>query len=839
MPVDSSHSQDNALGEPHGQSQGGPQMQSEGDPTGHSQNQKGTGTGAVLGAGKLVDGCCELTFADPAVRLSVRSFAISEALDQPYEVVVVAAAFDPYLDCSRLVGLAASFRLATGLLERPWRLWSGVVRELAQLSDEVTGLSLYELRIAPFFWRLSERRTRRIFQHLSAIGIAKLVLAEWGIEPSVSLDTEPLPLSEFRVQLDESDFAFVCRQLEEAGLSYWFEQTAPRGEGEAPAQTLVLGVAPRSRRSRFTAPLVYRGTSDAVGREPYVRDLRIVEGMRPGRVVLGGHDYWASRDLRVAAVASVQSEREQKHELYEFAPKAFVVEGYASGATPGAGAPNAAAPSPGGARLVPEAGERAARIALERARTGKRRVTFRTNVLELEPGAVFTLDGHPRAELTHPNRLMVTGAKLSGELNGEWSIFIEATPAVDPYRSALVTPKPRAPGLESAIVVGRAVDEIHTDELGRVKVRFPWDREGKYDDTASCWMRVSQSWAGPGYGLVSVPRVGHEVLVGFLDADPDRPVVVGRLFDRTATLPHALPQHKSRSAWRSSSTPGGGGYNEIGFEDKVGEESVFLRAERNFETTVLGDELAAVGKNLSVSVRGNERHAVGGDQRVVVSGSHSTEAEAGLALHSKRALSVRAGEQAGVSFVGNKLVITNGEASIVLDGPTVRIDAGGNIWLRSSRLVAIQAPHVHIDDDVQIDKHDLVPPKVEVLGPLPSGDSQAMPGKGAPPGGNKPGNSPGMQKPGGMNEAKFDAHKFYEELLLQAGIKVKLPKNIPLPPEINAQLEHIAKVSHKTGVVTKKLLDPATYKAMKDRLDRRLEAEKARLEKLGTDVSEI
>lgn len=783
----------------------------------------------MLDQGNFKEACCELTFADLGVKMSVRAFAIEEGIDRPFEVVVRAATSDASLEWSRVVGRPAAFRIATGLDARPWRIWSGVLRELEQLSDEASGLSLYELTIAPFFWRLTQRRTRRVFQHLSAVGIAKAVLAEWGIEPRLALAIEELPVHEYRVQLDETDFAFVCRQLEEAGVNYWFEQVAPRGEGEAPSQVLVLGELPQRREPRWLTPIAYLGSSEAAGKAPFVRDLRMVDAMRPGRVVLGGHDFRASRDLRVTATAGVKDELEQRHEVFDFAPKEFMAERSSSE----------------GDRLAVTAGERAARVAFERERTLKRSVRFRTNLLDLEPASVFSLDGHPRPELSHPNRLMVSGASLSGEVNGEWTVLVDAVLASEPYRPRLVTPKPRAPGLESAIVVGPASEEIHTDDLGRVRVRFQWSRpmtslSMEPADGASCWMRVSQSWAGSGYGLVSLPRVGHEVLVGFLESDPDRPVVVGRLFDSTAAPPFPLPQGKTKSVWRSSSTPGGAGYSEIGFEDKAGEEVLFMRAERNLESTVLGDELASIGKNLSTNVRGNERRAVAGDQRVHVNGTLSLEADQNLAIHSTRGMSLRSGEQAGVSLVDGKLVLSNGLASIVLDGPNVRIDTTGNIWLRSERLVAIQAPHVYLDDDVQIDKHDLVPAKVEALPPLPKVSPPPSPGAQGNGQGGKPGAlPPGQGKPGGMKEAEFDPYKFYEELLAQAGIKVKLPKNLPIPPEINAQLEHYAKVAHKAGIVKAKLLDPETYRAMKDRLDARIEAEKTRIQKIGSDVQSI
>src|SRR5262249_21062448 len=144
-------------------------------------------------------------------------------------------------------------------------------------------------------------------------------------------------------------------------------------------------------------------------------------------------------------------------------------------------------------------------------------------------------------------RLLVTELSIEGAHGEEWTASAQAVFAEHPHRPALKTPKPAIQGLQSAVVVGPPGDEIHTDEHGRVRVQFHWDREGKHDEGSSCWMRVSQGWAGASYGMVAIPRVGHEVLVAFLEGDPDHPVVVGRLYNATAPVPYELPRHKTRS----------------------------------------------------------------------------------------------------------------------------------------------------------------------------------------------------------------------------------------------------------------------------------------------------
>ena len=213
-------------------------------------------------------------------------------------------------------------------------------------------------------------------------------------------------------------------------------------------------------------------------------------------------------------------------------------------------------------------------------------------MLDLSPGVVFQITGHPRHELAGDARLLVVRQTIAGELQGSWSITGEAVLAAEAYRPPIVTPKPRVHGLQSAIVVGPPGEEIHTDEYGRVRVQFHWDREGARDEKSSCFLRVSQGWASRGFGALAIPRIGDEVLVGFFEGDPDQPVIVGRVHNSAARVPYALPVNKTRSTWRSESTPGGGGHNEITFEDQKGKELLHLHAERDLERVVKNCESA-------------------------------------------------------------------------------------------------------------------------------------------------------------------------------------------------------------------------------------------------------
>src|SRR6185503_14498635 len=186
------------------------------------------------------------------------------------------------------------------------------------------------------------------------------------------------------------------------------------------------------------------------------------------------------------------------------------------------------------------------------------------------------------------------------------------------------TPKPQISSVQSATVVGPAGQEIHVDELGRVRLQFLWDRHGKNDDNSSPWIRVSQGWAGTGYGMIVIPRIGQEVLVGFLDGDPDQPIIVGRVFNQTQLVPYKLPDHKTRSAWKSNSSLGGGGFNEIMFEDLKHEELVWMQAQKNLRKLVKNDENITIGHDRRKYVVRNEIETTSGT-RIEVTGANRIE----------------------------------------------------------------------------------------------------------------------------------------------------------------------------------------------------------------------
>ncbi|HLM74713.1 MAG TPA: type VI secretion system tip protein TssI/VgrG, partial [Polyangiaceae bacterium] len=375
---------------------------------------------------------------------------------------------------------------------------------------------------------------------------------------------------------------------------------------------------------------------------------------------------------------------EAKYEQYHYEPGASLVEGgKGGGGTP-------AADDKGTARHEPSAANDRAGRALAGTRSDKRVVSFDANTIDLWPGQIVSMGGHPHAEIGDGARLLVTELAIEGTPGDEWSMSATAAFADVPFKPAQKTPKPRVNGVQSATVVGPAGQEIHTDEFGRVRVQFPWDRLGKNDDNSSCWIRVSQGWAGTGYGMIALPRIGHEVLVGFFEGDPDQPIIVGRVYNAKQPVPHTLPENKTRSTWKSDTSPGSNGFNEIMFEDKKGKELVFEQAQKNRRRLVKNDEMITVGHDRQKSVQNDElektdgfvRVFVGKDQDIVVTHDKRERIEGNSHLYIKGKRNQR--------IEGNQSLEVKGDRH-ELTGEKHALSATKEIHIKSDTVLVIEA----------------------------------------------------------------------------------------------------------------------------------------------------
>ncbi|MEO4017904.1 type VI secretion system tip protein TssI/VgrG, partial [Pseudomonas rossensis] len=419
---------------------------------------------------------------------------------------------------------------------------------------------------------------QRIFQNLSVPKIVGSVLEEHGIQGNAYEFKVGAVYPEriYCVQYDESDLQFIQRLCEEEGIHYHFQHSAT-------AHKLVFGddqtVFPK------LAPVAYQQDSGMVANDPVIKRFDLRLETRTSRTTRRDYDF---EKPRLTLESENRGDALPDLEDYDY-PGRFIDR---------------------------ERGKHLAKRALERHRSDFQLAEGKSDQPLLVSGHFLALTQHPKAkwndlwlltEILHEGKQpqvleeSVTSdtTKLKDDFHQGYRNCFQATPWDVPNRPPLTQKKPRILGSQSAVVTGPKGEEIHCDQYGRVKVQFHWDREGQADDKTSCWLRVSSAWAGAHYGGIAIPRIGMEVLVSFLEGDPDQPLISGCLYHKENVVPYALPANKTRSTFKTLSSPGGGGYNELRIEDKKGQEQIFLHAQRDWDENVEHDQKIRVG---------NERH---------------------------------------------------------------------------------------------------------------------------------------------------------------------------------------------------------------------------------------
>ncbi len=548
----------------------------------------------------------ELKFDCGESSLTVRRFSIHEAASTPFTVSVWVRSENPAVDISAIVGRAAIFRIRSGyanLTGAGLRVWSGYVSYMEQVHAEHVQskvLSTYQLRIVPHLWLLDQRRNHRIFQHLSIPDIVDKILDEWQVKHTWKIDRGQYPKHEFKIQYGETEFAFISRILEEAGIAYTFPDVDDNNS------ILTFSDALHSNPMRPGPPVPYEQNPTQEAERDFVSRVQIVHEVRPGALTIRDYDFRRPA-FELFGEAPKAKGPEDQYEQYHYIAGGMFLETGKGGGTP-------VADDKGIARHDQPTGTKRATRMLESARADREGIAFESNLNDLTPGMVFKIDNHPHADIGR--KLLVTDAMLEGTAEGEWQVFGHAVFADVPYRPSLTTPRPEVLGVQTVRVVGpktgdKLEQEIHVDEFGRVRVQFPWDREGKNDDDSSCWIRVAEGWGGTGYGWMALPRVGHEVIVTFIEGDPDRPILSGRLYNVEHPVPYKLPEHKTVSTWKSDSSPTSNGFNEIKFEDMKSEELFYMQAEKNHRKLVKNDEFHTTGNDRDKTVIAIETETVG------------------------------------------------------------------------------------------------------------------------------------------------------------------------------------------------------------------------------------
>lgn len=509
------------------------------------------------------------TFAveDGGDELRVLRFSGREGVSSLFEFRVELAC-DHMVEPVDLVG--KSGRLTIEGVDEP-RLVHGIVAH-AEYVGESRDFALFEVTLVPRAWRMTLRQDCRIFQEMRTPEVIRAVFDAAGFKADhyrFDLVGSYSPRN-YCVQYRESDWDFVSRLLEEDGIFYFFEHTEDR-------HVLVMADHKGAHRPIDGDPLLHwRPIGGDVEQQEHIHEFRFGERIRPGRASLRDF-YFPLPDQQTEVFA--RADRDTDLEIYDYPGEYRFPRGQ-----------------------EPDRGQGIAAHRLGELQATRRTGAGAGDSVRLIPGYTFTLSSHRRAELCGDYTLITVHQRgnqpqaLDQDASGEFGYESRFTcvPRELVYRPPRATPRPFVRGLQSAVVTGPPGEEVHVDEQGRVMVQFHWDRQGQLDEHSSCWIRVSQLWAGAGWGAMFIPRIGHEVLVDFLEGDPDKPIITGRVYHGNNHVPYPLPGEKTKSTIKSESSLGGNGYNELRYEDRKGAEQIFMHAERDLDIHVKHDRMENV-----------------------------------------------------------------------------------------------------------------------------------------------------------------------------------------------------------------------------------------------------
>lgn len=518
----------------------------------------------------------------PEDSLLLEEFIVEEEISKPFRILCRVLVPVPGANLEALLWQPIHVGMSVNGVTRHFH---GRVNEV-RLLDQDDPFAIWEIEAAPNLWFFDLHTDCRIFQNKTVVSIVKSVLKRdpslemfWGLNSTYDK-------REYCVQYKESDFRFVSRLLEDEGIYYYFTHTE---KGHA----LNFGdYSPAAKPTGDGAPIPYAATDDHRGGLPSLSRMQRRRKVRTANVAMNDYNFETPRsNLNVmASKASFPQRFDYPGNYMEYGD-----------------------------------GEKIAKIRLQEIDCRETVFEGLSSSSDLQPGFCFEVEDHITKAMN--GKYLLTAVRhravnpvyrpMSGTAEQEFAYQAswQAIPAELPFRPARVTPRSYVPGSQTAIVTGVEMDKPHTEEFGRVKLHFFWHRWGKPDANSSCWVRVSQPWAGRNWGSVSIPRVGQEVIVDFIEGDPDRPIITGRVYNGDMMPPYSLPGGAANMGMRSR-TIGGSGYNEISINDSLNNEGITIHAQKDMSTVVENNE--------TIEVKNNRTEKVGVDEKITI-GNNRTE----------------------------------------------------------------------------------------------------------------------------------------------------------------------------------------------------------------------
>jgi type VI secretion system secreted protein VgrG len=594
---------------------------------------------------------------DPGFKLVFDSIMGTEELGRPFLYELMMSSVEARGDLMSLLGSSATVTLS--LPGRSRRYINGIITRIAYAGLQA-GAFTYRIELRPWIWLLTQAQDCKIFQNKSPFDIVTGIFTAAGFSDfeDKRQNSAGNMLLDYCVQYRETSYAFVTRLMEQYGIYYYFNHS----DGK---HTLIFADDPNSHPS----------VGDAIPFQSDETEVRVVEDhiwqwssdltVMPGKFTFRDYNFTTPTADLTSRTAKAGNHQYGTYEVYDY-PGLYDTTGN---------------------------GQKLADVRMQDY-DGRRKVLHGTsNSRRLYAGCKFTLShfyqDSENVEYTviAATRSLAMASAMAVDTAGSqqpdaFTCVFQAIPATTPYRLERLTPLPMIRGPQTAKVVGQSGDEVTTDQYGRIKVKFFWDRSDTQDENSSCWIRVAQSWAGAGWGRMVIPRIGQEVVVEFLEGNPDRPLVTGCVYNVNQTVPYKLPDNKTRSTFKTNSSIGGGGYNELRFEDKAGSEEVYFQAQKDYN-------LVVVTGNGSIDVKqGDYSHTVwqGSNSCTVSQGNNSCTVSQG-----NNSCIVSQGDNSCIVSAGSdSLIVSKGCHSIDVTAGSSTYNAGQSITITANKSITLQ-----------------------------------------------------------------------------------------------------------------------------------------------------
>ncbi len=579
--------------------------------------------------------------------LLLQRFAGEEAMSRLFNFHLELLSEQNDIAMADMVGQQVTFSIA--LEDGSKRYFNGYVSQFAQAGSAIQ-FTHYQMEVVPWLWFLTRNADCRIFQNLTIPDILQEIFSKYSNNKFKNLLTGTYEAREYCVQYRETDFNFVSRLMEQYGIVYYFEHE----EGK---HTLVLA----------DSNAVYQSCPE----HETVRYNKAVGDLDSEDVITG----W---DTRQELHTGNYSQTDYNFET----PKTSLMANDPTVTEIGGNGSFEIYDYPG-LYLTPSEGKDFTRIRMQEEEAAHKWYSGTSNCRFFTSGFRFDLQDHYLEDmndsyvLTEVRHTASAGGNYGSEQAevGSYSNRFTCAQVSQPVRPQRSTPKPFVQGPQTAMIVGKTGEEVWVDKYGRVKVQFYWDRLGKKDENSSCWIRVSQSWAGQNWGAIWIPRIGQEVIVSFLEGDPDRPIITGRVYNAEQMPPYPLPDSGNISGFKSNSTKGGGGYNEISFDDTKGKEKITVHAQKDMGTTVEHDDTQTIHNNRTIKVDGTHNETITKDTNITIEkGPYKLDVKDNTHTHHVK-------KDVNEWYDANQQTIVNNNVLIQSKTAKITVDAAEEIFL--------------------------------------------------------------------------------------------------------------------------------------------------------------